>query len=386
MGVASVAAGWWIGRIWRWWPASIAIALGLAVWPFKVYWDTHIRFYSGIMLFMVTLLAVWEWYRRRPSWRRFLPVVVLSLLAPLNSMQTLPFIGIPWLYIGFGFLSRFVRWGKGGWGWKCGLRSGAIVLIEAAVLLGATCGILWLSRGDAWSRDRAHEVALAIGLGKGADAQPSSGPAMSEIQGSKDQQRIVADLVAFDPVSNKRYADLKAPSIGQMVHFFRVALPKTFSPKSWSLAPLLGLGGRYSFFDELVLFDTIHPTRPGDLFNLILIIFVLLGSGVLLFRSPPLLASLWMLILGISVSLYYRWSIPFYNARYYTVAGMALLLLASVGAGTCLVFAGVDCRTVSQAAGGQGPAGDRLAVPAGGRGDGLAIGSPVSRFRVPAMG
>ena len=89
VGLISIVLAWILGRLWRQPMIGGILALLMALWPFKVYWDMGVRFYAPMITGAVAMLVIWEAYRLRPNPWRLGMAIAVTLLAQCLSFRAI---------------------------------------------------------------------------------------------------------------------------------------------------------------------------------------------------------------------------------------------------------------------------------------------------------
>lgn len=327
LGLATIWMGWTLGRIWRRWLTGLILALLLCLWPFKVYWDTVIRFYAGILFFSMALIVAWEAYRRRPDRRRLTIALAVTLLAPLNSMQSFPLIVVGWVYLGWMMAMAVWRWKRSRVKGKTeidrqGLKRWAM---RAGALAAVTLGVVMMSRGAAWTLDQALNMGRRITFQQIVEKKEGAAARVAA-----PAERL-ADIVSIDRATGEKRADLPALRPGDFIRFIRNGVKEAFQPGRWSAAPLLGLGGKLDLYTECTTFYPLQAPRAGEAFNIVLLISIAAGAAALLRISPPLLVTLGVLIVAIGTALERVGLTQYTSSRYFAIPSLSLLILSGVG-------------------------------------------------------
>lgn len=342
LGLATIWLGWALGRVWRRWLTGLMLALLLCLWPFKVYWDTVIRFYAGILFFSMALIVTWEAYRRRPSRGRLIGALAVTLLAPLNSMQAFPLIAVGWVYLGWMMAGA-------AWGWmgrrfkekvsfdRQGLKRWAA---RAGALAAVTLAVVLMSRGAAWTVDQALNAGRRITFQKVIEKKESAAARVAA-----PAERL-ADIVSIDRATGEKRVDLPALKPGDFARFAARGVKEAFQPGRWSAAPLLGLGGKLDLYTECTTFYPLRSPRAGGAFNILLLLSIVAGAAALIRISPPLLLTLGILLVAIGAALERVGLTQYTSSRYYAIPSLALLVLSGVGLAVMLNGIGWAARKV----------------------------------------
>lgn len=306
LGLAMVWMGWRLGIVWKRWLTGLIVAVLLALWPFAAYWNTQVRFYSPLFLGGMAILLTWEMHYQRPRWWRFLLACAVTVFAPLNSIQGLPLIAIPWFFMSCDLLRRLyrgarVRFKAGRKTWLTPL----LLVTQWAVLVVVCLGVVVLTRGEEWTRD-------TIG-GLVADRPPAT---------------QTADRITERTGINFEY---ETPKLQEGINFLTEGITQTFRPYRWTAAALMGLEDRYYDFENVVFGYVKETTHPGDALNVILVVLLIVGTISLISISPAMALSTWWMILGISFALYLNQSVKPITYRYFGLPTLGLLILTGAG-------------------------------------------------------
>jgi hypothetical protein len=97
----------------------------------------------------------------------------------------------------------------------------------------------------------------------------------------------------------------------------------TFTKDRWTAAHLMGLGDRHDFFQDLIFGYTKRRTRPGDGWNMILILLLACGAVASVRISPPFFLSLSMMMIGFSFAMIFNEPTKPLTSRYFAIPGLA---------------------------------------------------------------
>ncbi len=302
IGILACWFGWRLGRSMGDWLSGLLLAVALALWPFKAYSDVEVRYYGLMLSLPVAQFWLLESWRRKPTWGRMAGALILSALAALTQILSVVLMAAPWIYMLWKLpegLARLARRRRPGPEYnRFALRW--VGQLFALVLI--TLAVLTANRGRHWMKQQ---------LGFGKPVATAAAPA-------------------------DRSKEVKTPGLGEALAWSSAAL--TDSIKTRNAPRLLGLQDSPNFFWELLAgLGGRSDFKPGDSTNTLLLLALLLGTVALILRSPPLAVSLWAILLanGMSMDLN-RGNYSILTTRYYTLAGLMIVMLATLGVGALM--------------------------------------------------
>ena len=302
LGLAACLFGWRLGRRLRDWPAALALALALALWPYKAYWDVEVRYYGVMMSLAVGAWWLLERWRREPRWGTFLSAVAVTWLAALTQIIALVLLAGPWFYLGWIATAGFWRARRAGsrtWAIRC---AGWLI-----VLLFATLAALWLNRGPDW-------FARRLGMEQ-APAWLRPAPPEGFV--------MQVDLDRGEP---------HTPRPGEAIAWTLKSAGAAFAPQGWNAPALFGLADQPRAFWELIAgIGGEYEPAPGSLPHLLLLAGLLLGTAGLFWRSPPLALTLWVCLLASNVLLDANRHMYQVVTRYYTLQALIVVVIIAAG-------------------------------------------------------
>lgn len=300
IGLAACWFGWRLGRSMGDWFSGFLLAVALALWPFKAYSDVEIRYYGLMLSLPVAQFWLLESWRRKPTLGRMAAALIISALASLTQILSLILMAAPWIYMLWKLPEAFIRmWRRA----APGREYNRFMLRYAGqffTLVLITLVVLTANRGRQWMKER---------LGFSRPVATATAPADAKKQ-------------------------VTTPGITGAIGWTTASLSESIKQRS---APrLLALDANPNFFWELLTgFGGPRDFQPGDWANTCLLLALLLGAVALIWRSPPLAISLWAILLanGMLIDLN-RANYSILTTRYYTIAGLMLVMIAVLGVGS----------------------------------------------------
>ncbi|MCE5229126.1 hypothetical protein LLG95_05970 [bacterium] len=306
IGILACWFGLRLGRSMGDWLGGLLLAIALALWPYKAYADVEVRYYGLMLSLPVAQLWLLEAWRRNPTWGRMAGALALTFAACLTQVLSVVLVAAPWIYIAWKLPEGIVRMARrrrtaseyNRFMLRYAGQVLLVVLLTIAVLLG--------NRGRYWFKERMGLVPKPVATAKTDQnaAKTARTPGLREALGWT--KATLAEAIA------KRNAP-RLLGLQNDPNFF------------WEL--LTGLGGKRDF-------------KPGDWANAGLLLVLILGSVALILRSPPLAVSLWAVLIanGMLIDLN-RQNYSILTTRYYTLAGLMIVMIAALGVGAILKFA-----------------------------------------------
>ena len=304
LGLGAIFLGWRLGRLWRNWPLAFFLALLLALWPFKAFWDVQVRYYGVELFLMLAQILAGERFLRRPaSTARFALFVALTFLAALSFTMAAVLLALPWIYLAWALGARAaaLAWRRvrerAPW-----LALGKDAALQLALLLVASLVIVQYNRGPEWLLDKLASPPPAVTLTIGGKVQP--------------------------PPALKKGVAPNFPTPSGALAFLQKGVSRAFAPGAWSPAPLLGLPANSSVFSALVQGgEDSDGRRVAPWASRWLLIGLLAGAVALLFSSPPLLLSFAVIVFSTGLLIDLNAKSHFFASRYYAVPALAGLIL-----------------------------------------------------------
>lgn len=337
-GLLGIFIGWLWGRLWGDWLLAVLLALALTLWPFKAYWDTMIRDYALLLTMGMACLYVWERFRLR---RRF-AWAVAGLLLTLMGTLTHESGWALWAAAGI-----YVAWdvARGSMPWARGLVRRRAEIAAATEETPASTPPMPADRGHPL---RAASLALLFVLFFYATAALQFGPGQVNrfIFGfgrtPAGATAAAAEAMPTAPATTQMLPPARPPTPGQA---------RTYLSEAWRdgrPARLLGLPriddpafvyDRW-IYSRLILGPKIRPDQvnlhANATLNLWMWLGLAFGSLALAMRSPPLLLSLWSILILNGLIVQANLHRTLQMDRYYSLAALAWLLLLVFGLGALL--------------------------------------------------
>ncbi len=320
-GLLTVALGWRLGRLWKDWFAGLLVALCLAAWPFKAYYDTTVREYTVLLAIGVATIVAWEAYRARPAWWRLLIGFTLALLAaPVHEIGPLLLMA-PLVYLGCEWASRALRLARlprNREYRRAFAFSSARLLAAFLFLLGA----VFLTQGPGLARMAWHRIAWE--------------PTRAQIAFDHTVQTPAAPAMPLPPAPD---LSPRLPRPGEAFAFWGDRL--ACAARNRSPATLLDVERWPRVIPQIWLGPHDDTTgREGSRWQRLMLPALAIGTLAMLFYSPPLALLCWALILtNIALVSFNRHLRPEPFERYFTLAALAALLLFAAGGALALRLA-----------------------------------------------